>query len=100
MWTVLSVVLRHHLLESLPDLANVTRGAGVNLYITVDDDVDIDAFYARVRERGATVTQEIADQFWGHRHFTIVDPDGYSLSFAKNVREVSPAEIAAALSHA
>lgn len=87
-------------LDWAPHLANQSLGAGINLYITVEDTVDIDAYYARLREKGAAITQEIKDQFWGDRHFSLVDPDGYSISFAKNVRQVSEQEIAAALSNA
>jgi uncharacterized glyoxalase superfamily protein PhnB len=87
-------------LDWAPHVADQPRGAGINLYITLEDTADIDAYYTRVRERGATITEEIKDQFWGDRHFSLVDPDGYSISFAKNVRQVSEQEIAAALSNA
>jgi PhnB protein len=86
-------------LDWAPHLANQPLGAGINLYITVEDTADIDAYYARVHEKGATITQEIKDQFWGDRQFAVLDPDGYSISFAKNVRQVSEQEIAAALSN-
>ena len=79
-------------LDWSPETANAPRGNGTNLYFDVGD-ADIDAYFERVRSRGADVAQEIQDQFWGDRHFVIRDPDGYYLSFAKKVRDVSPEEI-------
>jgi PhnB protein len=86
-------------LDWLPAEAQSNLGTGVSLYFEVGD-IDIDAYYERVRAAGAHVDSEIRDQFWGHRHFTIHDPDGYHLSFAKPIRQVSPAEMAAALAGA
>ena len=59
-------------------------GVGTGLYFELGD-ADIDAYYNGIREKGGTVIQEIADQFWGHRHFQITDLDGYRLSFAKPI---------------
>ena len=61
------------------------RGAGVVLYFTVEDDEDIDAYFARVTAAGAKVVQEPMDQFWGHRDWGIADPDGYLLYISKQV---------------
>lgn len=83
-------------LDWAPEAANAPRGNGTNLYFDVGD-ADIDAYYERVRGRGADVAQEIHDQFWGDRHFVIRDPDGYHLSFAKKIRDVRPEEIEAML---
>jgi PhnB protein len=71
-------------------------GDGIVLYFTLDDDDDVDAEFAHAKSRGATVVQEPTDQFWGHRDWTIEDPDGYHLSISKMVREVSMDELAAA----
>ena len=64
-------------------------GAGVALYATVVDSEDIDAYFQRVKEAGATVVQEPTDQFWGHRDWGITDPDGYLLFISKETRAVS-----------
>ena len=64
-------------------------GRGVTLYATVADDEDIDAYFRRVKDAGATVVQEPTDQFWGHRDWGITDPDGYLLFISKVTREVS-----------
>lgn len=84
-------------LDWLPAEAQKNLGNGVDLYFNVGD-LDIDAFYERVRGAGAKIDSEIKDQFWGDRHFSILDPNGYHLSFAKTVRQVTEKEIAEAMS--
>jgi PhnB protein len=64
-------------------------GRGVVLYATVADNEDIDAYFQRVRDAGATVVQEPTDQFWGHRDWGITDPDGYLLFISKVMQAVS-----------
>lgn len=76
-----------------PD-ANDRRGAGVILYIQVGAE-DIDRYWESVVNAGADVIEEIKTQFWGDRCFSIADPDGYHLMFAKQVREVSMEELQA-----
>jgi uncharacterized glyoxalase superfamily protein PhnB len=68
-------------------------GRGVSFYMVVGDNEDIDDFFARVKEAGADIVQEPADQFWGHRDWAIADPDGYHLYVAKATRDVSPEEM-------
>lgn len=78
--------------EALPHL-----GTGLNLYIMAEADDDIDQYYNMVKEKGVTIVQEIEDQFWGDRTFTIKDPDGYQLTFGKHVRDVPEEEMQEAL---
>ena len=63
-------------------------GGGAELYTTMDG---VDDYYARVRGAGTAFTQELADQYWGDRTFTVTDPDGYVLTFAETVRAFDPA---------
>jgi uncharacterized glyoxalase superfamily protein PhnB len=72
-------------------------GAGVALYMTVADTEDIDAYFQRVKEAGATVVQEPTDQFWGNRDWIIADPDGYLLWIGKVMRAVSAEEMQEAM---
>lgn len=67
--------------------------AGLSLYATLDD--GIDAYYGHVRAAGVTISQEIQDQFWGDRTFSVTHPDGYHISFAQKVRDVSIEEMQA-----
>jgi PhnB protein len=83
-------------LDWMPEASRSNLGNGTGLYFNVGD-VDIDAYYASIRAAGTHVDQEIQDQFWGDRSFTIHDPDGYHLTFAKSVRQVSQADMAQAL---
>ncbi|HEY7031363.1 MAG TPA: VOC family protein [Thermomicrobiales bacterium] len=75
-------------------------GDGVVLYFTLGDEDDIDDEFAHAKRSGAAVVQEPTDQFWGHRDWSIKDPDGYSLSVSKEVRKVSPDELATAVAAA
>jgi PhnB protein len=63
--------------------------AGAFMYVE-----DVDAVVKRAVESGATITMEIADQFWGDRFGTITDPFGHSWSIATHVEDVSADEIA------
>jgi len=72
----------------LGDAADRSRGGGAELYTYAEN---VDEYYARVRAAGAQFTQEITDQYWGDRTFTVTDPDGYVLTFAQTVRGFDPA---------
>lgn len=37
---------------------------------------DVDAWYRHVQEKGIPIRGEIADKPWGHRSFSLTDPDG------------------------
>ena len=63
-------------------------GGGAELYTMMDG---VDDYYARVRGAGTAFTQELTDQYWGDRTFTVTDPDGYVLTFAETVRAFDPA---------
>jgi uncharacterized glyoxalase superfamily protein PhnB len=73
--------------------ANAPLGIGVDLYVSLGEDADIDGLYERVQEAGVTIVQTIRNQFWGDRRFVIQDPDGYRLSIAKTIRAVSHDEM-------
>jgi len=51
------------------------RQPATGVLLTVEAD-DVDAAYARVRERGVAVLFEPRDEAWGQRHFMLVDPHG------------------------
>ena len=63
--------------------------AGVFLYVE-----DVDALTQRAIDAGATVTMEVADQFWGDRFGSITDPFGHSWSIATHVEDVPPDQMA------
>lgn len=37
---------------------------------------DVDEWYRRVQEEGLPIKGELADKPWGHRSFSVTDPDG------------------------
>ena len=63
--------------------------AGAFMYVE-----DVDGVVKRAVESGATITMEIADQFWGDRFGSITDPFGHSWSIATHVEDVPPEEMA------
>jgi catechol 2,3-dioxygenase-like lactoylglutathione lyase family enzyme len=65
-----------------PGFRAVSRGAGANVCVEVED---VDAYHAMLEERGVTVGK-ITDQPWGQRDFYLNDPDGYSWCFARAMR--------------
>jgi PhnB protein len=54
---------------------------------------DVDAVVERAVDAGATVTMEVADQFWGDRYGTITDPFGQIWSIATHIEDVPPEEM-------
>lgn len=63
--------------------------AGVFLYVD-----DVDAVVQRAVDAGATIAQEVRDQFWGDRFGSITDPFGHSWAIATHVEDVPPEEMA------
>jgi uncharacterized glyoxalase superfamily protein PhnB len=66
----------------------------VTLHLYVDD---VDAVFKKAVEKGATPTMPVADQFWGDRFGSIKDPFGHSWGLATHLREMSEAEMVAAM---
>jgi len=59
---------------------------------------DVDALFERARDAGAEITEEPADQEYGERRFSAVDPEGHKWFFAQPIREVAPEEWGAKVS--
>lgn len=55
-------------------------GSPVTINLEVDD---VDATVARAVAAGATITMEVADQFWGDRYGVIKDPFGHNWAILK-----------------
>ena len=64
--------------------------AAVSLYLYVPD---VDATFDRAVANGAKVTRPVADQFYGDRNGTLVDPFGHVWSIGTHVEDVSPEEM-------
>jgi PhnB protein len=59
------------------------------LYVYVDD---VDALFKRATAAGAKVDKAPADQFWGDRTCSLIDPDGHIWGFGTNVGEFDPSK--------
>ena len=55
----------------------------VRLTLLFERGHDIDALLESLRSRGAVVCAPIGDRPWGHRDFTVFDPDGYHITIAR-----------------
>ena len=66
-------------------------GTSASVFMYVED---VDAVVKQAVDAGATVTMEVANQFWGDRFGTITDPFGHVWSIATHVEDVPPEEIA------
>ncbi|MEX2430544.1 MAG: VOC family protein [Dehalococcoidia bacterium] len=60
--------------------------------IEVQLDAGIDAHCERARAAGAIVAQEPEDQFYGHRIYRAVDPEGHRWTFSQTIRQVTREE--------
>ena len=65
-------------------------GTSASVFMYVED---VDAVVKRAVDAGATVTMEVANQFWGDRFGTITDPFGHVWSIATHVEDVPPVEM-------
>lgn len=64
-------------------------GSSVKLHLYVND---VDAVFAQALAAGATTTMAPADQFWGDRMGSLVDPFGHHWLLATHVEDVDTAE--------
>lgn len=60
----------------------------LNLYIE-----DVDTAFQKAIDAGGKVGMPLADQFWGDRYGTFVDPFGFAWGMATHVEDVSPEEM-------
>ena len=66
-------------------------GTSASVFMYVED---VDAVVKQAVDAGATVTMEVADQFWGDRFGAVQDPFGHLWSIATHVEDLTPEEIA------
>ncbi len=64
----------------------------IHLYVP-----DVDATVARAVAQGAKITMPVADMFWGDRYGRIEDPFGHAWSVATHQRDLTDAEVTAAM---
>ena len=59
------------------------KGEGFRLYCTTAQ--DIDQLADVIKARGGVLEQEPADQPWGARDFTVLDPDGFKITITTSL---------------
>lgn len=81
--------------DEWPDMALLgpkrRGGATASLMVYVDD---VDATFAQAVKAGAIVEKPCADQFWGDRTCTLIDPFGHRWMLSTHVEDVPPDELA------
>jgi PhnB protein len=65
-------------------------GTSASIFMYVED---VDAVVKQAVDAGATLTMEVADQFWGDRFGTVTDPFGHVWSIATHVEDLTAEEI-------
>src|SRR5215475_927785 len=73
------------------------NGTPVTIHRYVDD---CDAAIERAAKAGATVLMPPQDMFWGDRYGVVTDPFGHHWSFGTHLKDLTPAELQAAMSEA
>ena len=68
-------------------------GSPVTLHLYVEN---VDEFFNRAVEAGATVRMPVEDQFWGDRYGQFADPFGHTWSVATHIKDLTHQEVEAA----
>jgi uncharacterized glyoxalase superfamily protein PhnB len=59
-------------------------GVGVSFYMQIDG--DIDKYYRELKKKGVKIVIDIKDEPFGIRDFSVMDPDGYLLTFNQKIQ--------------
>lgn len=59
---------------------------------------DVEAHHAHAAGQGATIMEPVSDQFYGDRNYRAVDCEGHRWIFSQRIREMTPEELAKAVS--
>jgi PhnB protein len=80
--------------DEYPDFGAVSPprlgGSPVKFQVYVED---VDAAFARALAAGAVESRPVADEFFGDRLGSVVDPFGHTWTLAMQVEEISPGEM-------
>jgi PhnB protein len=74
--------------------ATALKGTPVTLHHYVEN---CDAAIKRAADAGASVLMPAADMFWGDRYGMVSDPFGHKWAFATHQKDLTPAEMQAAM---
>lgn len=74
---------RRLFLDQRSDLKPLSEPSRANVRILTND---VDAVWEIAAKIGLRVERPIADRYYGLRDFTVIDPDGFGLRFAKSLK--------------
>jgi uncharacterized glyoxalase superfamily protein PhnB len=74
--------------DAFPDMGGVANVSRLWIYTT-----DVDAAFKRAADAGMKVKMPPADMFWGDRLATVVDKWANEWTFAKHIKDLTPAEM-------
>ncbi len=75
--------------STTPPSAAGSTTAAIVMYVE-----DVDGVVKKAVDKGATITEDVEDKFWGDRFGTIRDPFGHVWSIGTHVEDVPPQEMA------
>lgn len=75
----ISFLLPHHPTQQ-PLFQKPFQQQGVFVTLEVDD---VDALYRELKERGIDIVVDMRDEYWGDRHFAILDPNGVGIDIVR-----------------
>ena len=78
----------HPEMNALAPQAPGSSGVGICFYVA-----NVDEVVQQAIDAGATVERPLADQFYGDRSATLVDPFGHQWTVATHIEDVTPEEI-------
>ena len=71
------------LTRAQPGTMQGTHRSGLRITLLFGEGHDIDALLESLLTSGADVCSSIGNRPWGHRDFTVFDPDGYQVTIAR-----------------
>jgi len=80
--------------DEWPDMGTLgpkARGGPTASFVIYGDDAD--AAFDRAIKAGAKADRPVADQMWGDRMGTVIDPFGHKWSLATHIEDVPPEEL-------
>ncbi len=87
MWNGEATIM-FHAFDHVPVERRPYLGTGVTLYVDLGDG-DVESYYQYLARRGVRIVKPLTDEYWGARAFTIADLNGYHITFAEQVEELT-----------
>jgi PhnB protein len=78
-------------------MSDVPETPYIEFMISVPEGTQIDGYYQQVKAQGIAIAEEIKNQYWGDRSFTVVDPDGYKIALFQTIEQINMDKVAAVM---